>query len=97
MSIQQLMWATAYIKDGHTLPDSLVYAMSELGELSDEIMIVEGKSDREAGVDGVVGEAVDVIVCMLDIIHKADPTVCENDIVNIAKAKIKKWQSKASA
>lgn len=54
------------IQDNRTLSDVLLSAGEELGELSTEIQIKNGKKDREPSIDGVVGEAVDLALCALD-------------------------------
>lgn len=95
--IQRTMWATEEIKDSRTLSDILAYTMSELGELTDEVLVVEGKSTKRAGEDGVVGEAVDAIICLLDMIHAADSTVTEQQIERIIARKMEKWKSSVGA
>jgi hypothetical protein len=42
----------------------------------------------------VVGEAVDVIICMLDMIRKKAPHLTEADLVRIARPKLEKWKRK---
>ncbi len=54
------------LKDGRTIADVIGHTMEELGELATEVKIADGKSYKDPGVDGIVGEAVDVIVCLLD-------------------------------
>jgi hypothetical protein len=66
------------IKNGRTLRDILNHAKSEMKELGEEL-------DRfEAGVpegeDGIVGEAIDVITCMFDLIAKHCPDITEADV-----------------
>lgn len=68
--------------------------MSELGELAEEIMISQGNSYKKPGVDGIVGEAIDTIVCLLDLIHVVDPELTEGDLEDIAFPKLSKWISK---
>lgn len=92
-TIQRALQATEEIKDGRSLSDILAYTMSELGELTDEVLIAEGKSGKQAGEDGVVGEAVDTIICLLDMIHAADPTVTEQQIERIIVSKMEKWKA----
>ena len=57
-------------------------------------MIACGRSYKEPDKDGVVGEAVDVILCALDIIRLYDSTVSIDNIVDIADTKLKKWVEK---
>ena len=82
------------VENGRLLTDVLAHMMSEVGELSTEVMIACGRSYKEPDKDGVVGEAVDVILCALDIIRLYDPTADVESIVDIADAKLKKWVEK---
>src|SRR6478752_3175300 len=47
----------------------LAAAQAELGETAEEVAIMMGESYKEEGPDGVVGEALDTIVSLLDLIH----------------------------
>lgn len=67
----------------------------ELGELSVEVQIAEGVSYKQAGKDGVVGEGIDLITCVLDLIHIMHPELTEEDLVDIAIPKLEKWKAKA--
>lgn len=69
----------------------LAYLMEEVGELSSEIMIREGYSRKDIGKDGIIGEAIDVIVCALDIIYLDQPDVTENEIMIRLNLKLAKW------
>ena len=82
------------IKDDRNLNDILNATIQELGELATEISINTGYRFAPPGKDGIVGEAIDTIVCLLDIIHKFDPTISKIDIERIAEVKLNKWISK---
>ncbi len=82
------------VENGRSLTDVLAHMMSEVGELSTEIMIDCGRSYKDPDKDGVVGEAVDVILCALDIIRLYDPAMSVDDILLTADAKLKKWVEK---
>jgi hypothetical protein len=84
--------ASEQINDGHTLQDALIHMMTEVGELAQEIQIDTDKSNRLPSVDGVVGEAIDVIACALDIIHLQSPLLTEKDLVAIMQLKLQKWK-----
>jgi len=80
---------------GHrTIHDVLAHTVSELGETAEEVNIASGISYKKPGVDGVVGEAVDVMLCLLDLIHKYDPTITKEQINALAEAKCQKWLKK---
>jgi len=68
----------------------------ELGELSVEVQIAEGVSYKQAGKDGVVGEGIDLITCVLDLIHIIYPELTEEDLVKVAIPKLEKWKEKAT-
>lgn len=69
----------------------LASTMSEIGELAEEVMISENHSYKKPGADGIIGEAIDSIACLLDLIHKVDPSLTETDIEIIASQKCAKW------
>lgn len=69
----------------------LAHAQSEMGELAQEITIVEGHSYKTASVDGVVGEAVDTILALVDLIYRHQPDITEADLIAIAQLKGRKW------
>ncbi len=68
--------------------------MEEVGELSLEITIHNGDSYKSRGVDGIVGEAIDCILCVIDIIHTYEPSITEQHIEKLAVAKLLKWEDK---
>ena len=84
--------------DFHMLPRSAYSVLSsitsELGELAEEVNIAMAHSYKEPGVDGVIGEAVDVLCATIDLIHVTNPELTEQDIIQIARAKCAKWISK---
>lgn len=83
------------IKDGRQDEDIHRHATKELGELATEIDIENGTCYKEPGADGVVGEAVDVMLCMLDLIHQARPDLTAAEILEIARPKLAKWEATA--
>lgn len=87
---------SSLIEDGRTHHDVLAYMMTELGELSEEIIIANGKSYKDPGVDGIIGEAVDVILCALDMINISNPQMTEDEILEIVIRKCKKWRIKTN-
>lgn len=73
----------------------LLKCTEELGELSEEVQIAAGVSYKQPGKDGIVGEAIDLITCALDMIHITHPELTEEDILAIAIPKLEKWKEKA--
>jgi NTP pyrophosphatase (non-canonical NTP hydrolase) len=87
---------SSLIEDGRTQHNVLAYTMTEVGELAEEIIIQHGHSYKDPGVDGVIGEAVDVIICALDMINISNPQITEDEILEIVIRKCKKWRIKTN-
>jgi NTP pyrophosphatase (non-canonical NTP hydrolase) len=93
--IEYALTTTKEVKNKRTIQDILTHLMTEVGELAQEIQIAEGKSYKEHGKDGVIGEAIDVIACAIDVISKYDPEINENDLITILTKKLQKWKDTA--
>ena len=63
----------------------------ETGELATEVAIDLGFKNREPSKDGVVGEAVDVIVSAVDMIYAENPSITVEEIHALVAAKCGKW------
>lgn len=68
--IEKIFYCSNLVKDDRKIEDIFIYLMSEAGELAEEINIKNGRSSKPVGKDGIVGEAVDVILCAFDVIKK---------------------------
>ena len=79
------------INNGRTVSDVLTHLVTEVGELAQEVIISNGKSYKEPGVDGVTGEAIDVMLCALDIISLENPGCTEQDLFEHVVKKLNKW------
>jgi NTP pyrophosphatase (non-canonical NTP hydrolase) len=91
--IEQVFATSSAIKDDRTIYQILAYLMEEVGELSTEINIQQGYSYKSVGKDGIVGEAVDCMVCLLDIIHQVNPTITPDMLSSMASIKLAKWRA----
>lgn len=76
--------------------DVLSSATEELGELAVEVRIAHGNKSGPAGADGIVGEAIDLILCGFDMIHTELGELNPDVIYPIMKRKLAKWQRKYS-
>lgn len=74
-----------------TLHSVFLQAQAEMGELAEEINIHTGLLKKPSGKDGVIGEAIDSILCLLDLIHVLDPDVAQGVVNDIADIKLQKW------
>lgn len=72
----------------------LASVMAEVGELAEEVNIHQGYSYKRPGEDGIIGEAVDVMVSLIDLILLVDHTITEEQILDIARLKCAKWLMK---
>lgn len=76
------------IENGRDLSYIFEGLTEEVDELEAEVY------GNEQGEDGIPGEAVDVILCALDMIYKAAPHWTNEDIVAYAEKKCQKWARK---
>jgi hypothetical protein len=71
------------IRNGRTPEDVLRHADSEMDELREEVE--KFQHDLDEGADGIVGEAVDIIACIVDLLHEIG-TPLEEAITEIEAA-----------
>jgi hypothetical protein len=71
--------------------------VEEVGELATELSVDSGYSKKPEGKDGITGEAVDVIICALDLIwvhnHSTTEEELEKYLGEIIKTKLAKWRA----
>ena len=87
----------ATIHDGRTAQDVMVSLMSEVGELAEEVNIQYStrNSYKTPGADGVVGEGIDVILCVMDLLHISNPELTHEELMRLAALKLQKWYNKS--
>jgi hypothetical protein len=83
--------ASDEVQNKRTVGDALRALYEEAGELSTEVSVKRGLSNKKPGKDGIVGEAVDVILCALDIIRLENPLMTSKAIKKLAQIKCDKW------
>ena len=82
------------IDNGRSPHSIMSKAASELGEMSEEVDIRFSKTSyKKPGKDGVIGEAVDTIIAIVDLICRVYPEMSEQDILKVAQEKLDKWRS----
>lgn len=83
--------------DNCRTPFSVLSAVvGEVGELAEEVAISEGYSYKKEGADGVIGEAMDVIAAVLDLVLIIRPDITEEELCQVLAPKLEKWISKTS-
>lgn len=74
--------------------DVMLKLNEEVGELATEIGIKTGYiQNKQPGKDGVTGEAIDAILCLMDIIILDNPQLTSTDFEMILNKKLAKWNS----
>lgn len=85
-------------KIGHTKEHQLAIlssATEELGELATEVRIEHGLKPREGeSSDGIAGEAVDLVLCGLDMLYTEYGSLNHPDIARRVSEKLEKWLKK---
>lgn len=85
--VNEILRVCSTIDSPRNLASIFDHLDSEVSELGNEIY------GDDVGEDGIIGEAVDVILCAIDIIYNDKPNVIEADIMEVVKRKLNKWQS----
>lgn len=78
------------IQNGRTLQDILNHLVGEAKETQEEIDKVN--AGEPEGDDGVVGEAIDMIQCGLDLIFTHKPYITEEALEQMMTRKCEKWR-----
>lgn len=85
-TIFSVVWDSAKLADKYhntrTMNTILNHAMSEMGETAEEINIIKG-GISQPGSDGVIGEALDTIAALLDLMYVVNPNLAEKEAVNV--------------
>ena len=87
------------IRNGRTLLDIMNHMDGEGGEVSElreEVEIAMGVRPGTPGKDGVKGEAIDLFLCALDMIYEACPGITNQEILDYALEKCRKWEANYS-
>lgn len=92
--ITEILDVCREIKSDRSVGTIFVNLEGEMNELYNEIWDSLGDDQTNHGEDGIVGEAVDVILCAVDIIYKDNPLISEVEISRIVAKKLAKWRAK---
>ena len=95
--VQALLDRCRAVKYPRDIASILRCATAELGELSEEVDIACGTSYKQPDVDGVVGEAVDVLLAVFDLIATHHPEMTSEEVFAIMDKKMSKWETKTKA
>ncbi len=94
---QTIQLTSEQIEDGRGCAYILAHTMEEIGELAKEVAIEYLNSGKKPDVDGIVGETVDAIICLVDMLYVHCPELDEQDIIDIANKKLTKWKNRRSS
>lgn len=75
--------------EGRTIDDAFLHLRKEIAELALEVRNV--RFELEPGVDGILGEGIDAIQCILDMILMVHPNITEADLRRVMFDKCEKW------
>lgn len=93
--VNEILKASREVKNDRDVQDIFNHAVTEIGELALEIQISQGKSYKKAGPDGIIGEALDLIACTVDVIYNHyGELATEEFMISLMKPKLEKWKQK---
>lgn len=82
------------VTNSRTPTTIFLHAESEMNEL--RLEVIKSVTGEAPGSDGILGEACDVIACMVDIIHKTYPNITDTEIHRVLMSKLAKWEREYS-
>lgn len=90
--VSDILKAASEIHNSRNIASVFTHLQTEVFELHVEVdNVICGK---DAGEDGVIGEAVDIVICAIDIIYQSQHNISENEIAAIVSKKLAKWKYK---
>lgn len=100
--IKRILESSDRVKDGRVPYYVLSKCMEELGELSTEVTVTQGHGYKPEGKDGVIGEIVDTMACLVDLAYlyerESNPEITLDEINKLLYTrlvpKLDKWESK---
>ena len=101
--VTQIFETSYKVNDGRSKADVMLCIMEEAGELATEVAIDKKFKKRNPSADGVIGEAIDLIIGAVDMIFQelkdkpgiTGPGHMEDIMREIAKEKLAKWEQNA--
>lgn len=79
------------VDNGRTIQSTLDHMCKEVVELQEEV--IKYRDDLPPGDDGVIGEAIDVMICACDIIYQKNPSISSDYLMTLIHAKLDKWKT----
>lgn len=92
--VNEVLKVSSTFENNRTTKSIIEHLKSEIDELDIEVKIFNNELPAPHGVDGIVGEAIDCILCLLDLIYVDNPDITEHQLTEIANKKLAKWVSK---
>lgn len=92
--IAEILKVSSTFKNNRTKQSIISHLKGEVDELDIEVKISNGESQQPHGDDEIIGEAIDCILCLVDLIYIDNPDITEQQLVEIANKKLAKWVSK---
>ena len=69
----------------------------EVGEFAEALLHHEGYLPHKVMKEGIEGEAADIIICVIDVLVAAYPTLSDTEIVDLVNAQLhlksEKWRT----
>ena len=78
------------IENGRTISSVMKALEEEVSEL--RVEVDKALAGEEQGEDGIVGEAIDCLLCVIDILYQRNPSLSIEHISYLTGLKLAKWQ-----
>lgn len=89
-AIERILTVCRNIKHDRTVDSVVGHMRGEIVELMEEVSNV--KHGIPEGDDGVLGESCDVILTLVDLVYKINPSITAEDFEATIAKKLEKWE-----
>lgn len=90
--INKILSVSKEVQNGRNLRTVMNALIEETEEVDEEVDIALEMLDGPHGEDGVFGEAIDVMLCAIDLMYVDNPNITPEAIEAYAMKKLKKWK-----
>ena len=89
--IEKIIAVCQKIENGRTITAVMKALEEEVSEL--RVEVDKALAGEPAGEDGIIGESIDCLLCIIDLLYQKNPSVSREHISYLVSQKLDKWET----